>query len=58
MNGYIALYKGKKLEIMADTSYHAQLKAAVLFRARKSYEVTVVLCEKDGVQVTHSTSEV
>jgi hypothetical protein len=54
MNGYKAFYKGKELEVFAETSYKAQLEAAKLFKARKSYDVTVVLCEKDGEQVIHS----
>lgn len=28
---------------------------AAMFKARKSYEVTVMLAEKDGQQVAHST---
>lgn len=55
MNGYIAFYRGRQLEVYADSSYQAQLKAAGQFKARKSYEVTVVLAEKDGDQVTHPT---
>ena len=55
MNGYKAFYKGKTLDVYALTSYAAQCEAAKQFKARKSYEVTVMLCEKDGVQVTHST---
>lgn len=54
MNGYIAFYKGKKIEVHAQTSLEAQEEAAKRFRARKAYEVTVVLAEKDGDQVTHS----
>jgi hypothetical protein len=54
MNGYIAFYKGKQHEVHAATSYEAQKKAAEHFKARKSYEVTVVLAEKDGQQVTHT----
>jgi hypothetical protein len=54
MNGYFAFYKGKQIEVYADTSYAAQLKAAAIFRAKKSYEVTVMLAEKDGQQVTHT----
>lgn len=54
MNGYIAFYRGKKLEVMADTSYRAQQKAAAQFKAKKSYEVTVMLAEKRGEQVTHT----
>ena len=54
-NGYKAFYKGKELEVFAETSYKAQLKAAELFRAKKSYDITVVLCEKQGETVTHIT---
>ena len=53
MNGYIAFYKGKQREVYANTSFEAQQKAAEMFKAKKSYEVTVVLAEKDGKQVTH-----
>lgn len=56
MNGYKAFYKGKELEVYAETSYKAQLKAAELFKAKKSYEVTVCLCEIDGKQVVHIAS--
>jgi len=53
MNGYIAFYKGKKIEVHAETSYKAQIKAATIFKAKKSYDVTVVLAEKAGQQITH-----
>ncbi len=53
MNGYIAFYRGKRHEVHADSSYQAQQKAAQHFKAKKSYEVTVVLAEKDGQQVVH-----
>ncbi len=61
MNGYKAFYRGKTCEVLAETSLKAQALAAEKFSRKalvKSYEVTVVLCEKDGEQVTHSTSEV
>lgn len=58
MNGYIAFYKGKQIEVHAESSYKAQLVAAKEFKAKKSHEVTVVLAEKDGKQVTHSTSSI
>jgi hypothetical protein len=53
MYGYIAFYKGKKIEVYAASSYEAQLKAAKEFKAKKSYDVNVILAEKDGQQVTH-----
>ena len=43
MNTYIAFYKGKQKVIEAETSYKAQIIAAIQFKAKKSYEVTVVL---------------
>lgn len=54
MNGYKCFYKGKTIEVNADTSYEAQQKAAVIFKAKKAYEVTVMLCELRGQQYTHS----
>jgi hypothetical protein len=53
MNTYHAFYKGKKIEIEAVTSLMAQLAAAAKFKAKKSFDVTVVLVAKDGVPVTH-----
>lgn len=53
--GYIALYRGRQIEVYAETSYKAQLKAAVLLKAKKSYEVGVYLCEKDGKPVAQPT---
>ena len=59
MNGYIALYKGRKLEVRADSSYQAQQKATAEFKAKKSYEVTVMLAEdSSGNAVSHSTTSV
>lgn len=54
MNGYIAFYKGKKLEVHAETSLAARDKAAVEFKAKHAYDVTVVIAEKDGVPVVHT----
>ena len=53
MNGYVCFYRGKRIEVHAPTTYNAQIKAAAIFKARKSYEVSVTLAEKDGKQVTH-----
>lgn len=53
MNGYVCFYRGKRVEIYAATSYEAQEKAAAQFKARKSYEVAVVLAEKGGEPVEH-----
>ena len=49
MNGYICFYKGKKMEVYADTSYQAQEQAAKAFKAKKSYQVSTHLAEKNVV---------
>lgn len=54
MNGYKAFYKGKSIEVHAESSYQAQTAAGVKFKAKNSWEVSVILCELDGEQVTHS----
>lgn len=56
MNTYHALYKGKKIEIMADTSFAAQKSAAVTFKAKKAYEVDVYLVDLGGAAVSHNPS--
>jgi hypothetical protein len=58
LNGYICFYKGKKFEVYAETSYEAQKLVASKHKIKKSYEITVVLAEKQGNPVTHSTSSI
>ena len=54
---YIAFYKGKKIEVKALRSYDAQLLAAKQFKAKKSYEVTVIFAANEqGEQVVHNPS--
>lgn len=50
---YIAFYRGKEIQVQALRSYDAQRIAAEKFKARKAYEVTVILAAKNGEQVTH-----
>ncbi len=54
MNGYKAFYKGKSIEVYAETSLKARDEAARQFKTKKAYDVTVVLCEKQGQQVVHT----
>ena len=54
MNGYMAFFRGKQHEVWANSSLEAQEMAAAFFKARKSYQVSVVLCEKDGEQIVHT----
>ena len=54
MNGYIGFYRGKQDECEAETSLQAQEILAKRFKAKKSWEVTVMLAEKNGEQVVHA----
>ena len=45
MRQYAAFYKGKKIEVSANSSYEAQKIAAQKFKAKKSYDVTVMLLD-------------
>jgi hypothetical protein len=49
MRPYVAFYRNRRIEVFAETSYAAQLKAASIFKAKKSYEVTVVLADVEVV---------
>jgi hypothetical protein len=56
MNGYVCLYKGKRLEVYADTIYQAQQKAAAHFKTKKGWEVNVMLAELDGKEYIHTAN--
>ena len=42
MYPFKAFYKRQTCVVMADTSYEAQLKAAAIFKARKTWDVAVL----------------
>lgn len=48
---FVCFYKGKKIDIMAETSYKAQQSAAVWFKAKKAYDITVMRAD-----VTHTAT--
>jgi hypothetical protein len=45
MRTYQAFYKNQVITVMAATSYAAQLAAAKVFKAKKSYDVAIVLAD-------------
>lgn len=51
MRKYIAFWKNQRHELEATSSYEAQQAAAKHFKAKKSWEVTVMLAD-----VTHNPS--
>jgi hypothetical protein len=50
---YIAIYRGKQIEINAETLLEAHNLAVKQFKARKSWDVSIYLCEVDGKQIVH-----
>lgn len=58
LNGYVCFYKDKRTEVYAATRLEARDKAAAFFKVKKAYDVTVVLAEKDGQPVVHSTASI
>lgn len=55
---YIAFYKGKQIEVKALRSYDAQQAAAKIFKARKTYDVTVMLAAKGDEPVIHDPAAI
>jgi hypothetical protein len=43
MNEYKCFYRGRCIDVLADTSRDAQIKASKLFKAKKDYDVSVNL---------------
>lgn len=56
MYGYIAFYNGKRHELRADSLYAAKMAAIAFFKPPKpkQHMVSVMLAEKDGVEVIHT----
>lgn len=51
MNVYECFYKSSKVRVSADTPLKAQEVAAKYFKARKAWDLAVLLVEKDGQEV-------
>ena len=43
---YQAYYRGRTIQLQAQSSYQAQIRAAEIFRVRKAYQVSVVLADR------------
>lgn len=56
MNGYVAHYNGRRVEVHADTLLEAKDKACAALKVRPSqrHMVAVMLAEKDGAPVVHT----
>ena len=56
MRKYLCMWRGKQVEVNAETTYRAQIEAAVQLKVKRTYEVSVFLVEDaEGNEVKHST---
>jgi hypothetical protein len=49
---FVGMYRGKRCEVYAATSYEAQKLAAAIFKAKRTYDVTVMRAD-----ITHTPTE-
>ena len=56
LNGYVCFYKNRRVEVYATTSYNAQIEAARLLGAKRSYDVSVALAELNGTDYVHTAT--
>lgn len=58
MNGYIAMYEGRRIEISGEglAIYPAKRQAIAALKVprNKEHKVTIMLAEKDGQAVVHT----
>lgn len=52
MREYFAFYKGKKITVKAETTYDAQVVASKLMKAKKRYDVTIILASGFDTYIT------
>jgi hypothetical protein len=57
MNGYVGFYRGKRFEVQSDSTYHAQMLIAKQYKIKKTWEITIMLAEKDGEPVVHTATD-
>ena len=62
MNGYVAIWKNKRIDVYETTSYRAQEKAKEIFQSEtrkkvNGWDIALALCELNGKQVIHKPIE-
>jgi hypothetical protein len=56
MRKYLCVWRGKRVEIKAETTYRAQIDAAIQLGVKRTYEVAVFLMtDNEGNEVQHAT---
>ena len=56
LNGYIAFHKNRRVEVYAYTLFEAREKAVALLKPKKPHDINIMLAEKGGAPVVHSTA--
>lgn len=60
MNGYICIFLGKRVEVIANDLWQAKQKAIQALKVPKSKQglLSIVLAEVEGNQITHNASSI
>ncbi len=60
MNGYICMFLGKRVEVIANDLWQAKQKAIQALKVPKSKQglLSIVLAEVEGNQITHNASSI
>ena len=56
MNKYVCMQRGKTIDVSAESQYKAQVQGAMMLKAKRTWEVIVVLVEVAGREVQISTA--
>lgn len=60
MNGYICIFLGKRVEVIANDLWQAKQKAIQALKVPKGKQglLSIVLAEVEGNQITHNASSI
>ena len=58
MSKYICYYKRQSILVEAKTSYEASQKAAKHFKAKRPWDVAVVIAESKGIPIVHQPQSI
>jgi len=56
MNKYVCMWRGKTIDVSAESQYKAQVQGAMMLKAKRTWEVSVVLVEVEGREVQTNTA--
>jgi len=56
MNKYVCVWRGKTIDVSAESQYKAQVQGAMMLKAKRTWEVITILVEVAGREVQISTA--